>query len=370
MNPVIPRKVHPKINQLLQQHSIVLVQGALGTGKTSFLRANFTEYSYISLKNQDHRSLLLQDPYRFFSLYAGKTIIDDIEEISGFPALITSYSLSIYQSGNYILISNIFQPVESAFIYSCPFFPLDLQELKTARKFRLTLEGNCIASALPGDVKYKKYLETVFSGPFAHLVRIRDTQLLFSLIKACAEQVHQPVNLNAIAKSIGVSQPSVQSWLQAFEKAGLIHFLPALENGFNKRVVKSPKIYFADCGLLAYLLKLKSPEDLLKSPYFQAVYNNLIFLELFRKTQADNHPKPLRYWKESNGHEISFLAENPTSYDIYVTITAHEVSKKDSRELDFFDEISEGKVLSRNIIYGGYKNYSRNGINVISWQAV
>ncbi|MCE3297175.1 MAG: family ATPase [Crocinitomicaceae bacterium] len=368
--PVFPRKVHSKISQLLHQHSIVLVHGALGTGKTSFLKEHFGHYDYISLKNKNHCQLLKQDPYRFFNLYAGKTMFDDIEEVPGFTEQITSYSLSIYQSGNYILISNVFQQAESSFIHACPFYPLDLQEMKNARTFKLTLEGNCVASALPGTVNYKKHLEAVFTGPFASLVRIRDKKLLFDLLRACAEQVNQPLNLNAIAKKIGVSQPSVQSWLNAFEKCGLVRLLPALEKSFQKRVIKSPKLYFMDCGLLSYLLGLKSPEDLLKSPYFIPVYHNLVFTELFRKNEADSHPKPLHYWKESNGHEIPFLVENPTSYDIYEVVSAHEVSKKDFRELDFFDEISEGKVLSRNIIYGGYKNFSKNEVNIISWQAI
>lgn len=367
---IFPRKILSKINQLLQQHSIVLVEGAYGTGKTSLLKAHFNAYSYVSLKNQTQRKLLEQDPYRFFNLYLGKTIFDDIEVVPGFPELVCTYSLSIYQSGNYILAANLKAESVPALAAPCAIFPMDIQELKTAKKFPLTLEASCIVSCLPGISNYKKYLADVFAGPFATLVRVRNTGLLFSLIKACARQVDQPLNLNAIAKELGVSQPTVQSWLNAFATCGLIHFLEALETSFQKRVIKSPKIYFSDPGLLAYLLQLKSPGELLKSPFFQSVYNNLVFLELCKKNEAENHPKPLRYWRESNGHEIHFLFENPTSYDIYTSITAHEPSKKDFKELDFFDEISEGRVLSRNIVYGGYKNYSKNGIHMISWQAV
>lgn len=368
--PLFPRKSLSKINQLLQQHSIVLVQGAYGTGKTELLKTHFNTYTYVSLKNKTQRKLLEQDPYRFFNLYLDKTIFDDIEEVSGFPDLVSTYSLSIYQSGNYILAANLKQESFPVLAAACSIFPMSIQELKTAKKFPLTLEANCIASGLPNTLNYKKYLAEVFTGPFAALVRVRNTDLLFSLIKACALQIGQPLNLNSIAKKLGVSQPSVQNWLNAFEKSGLIHFLQPLETSFQKRVIKSPKVYFSDPGLLAYLLQLKSPGELLKSPYFQAVYTNLIFLELFKKNEAESHPRPLRYWRESNGHEIHFLFENPTSYDIYSCITAHEPSKKDFRELDFFDEISEGRVLSRNIIYGGYKNYAKNGINIISWQAI
>ncbi len=367
---VFPRKVYHKINQLLQQHSIVLLFGVLGSGKSNFLKAHFSAYNYLSLKNKTYRKLLEEDPYRFFNLHLGKTIFDDIEEVDSFQELVTSYSLSIYQSGNYILVSNIRPEKTHELVAVCPFFPMDLQEMKNARKFALTLEGNCLQTSIPGAASYKKYLDELFSGPFARLVRIQNRELLFDLVKACAEQADQPVNLNAIAKKLGVSQPTVQNWLQALDKCGLVHFLHPLDQAFNKRILKSPKLYFCDSGLLCYLLKIKSPEELLQSPHFMAIYRNLVFLELYRKNEADTHPKILRYWRESNGHEIPFLFENPTSYDIYDCVSAHEVTKQHFRELDLFDEISEGRVLSRNIIYGGYKTLTKQEVKLISWQAI
>lgn len=355
---------------MLQQHAIVLIQGGPGTGKTTFARHYFSEYAYISLKDKKHRHLLERDPHRFFKLYADKTIFDDIEEIPGFATLLTSYSLSIYQLGNYILISNVKLEADSSFIHSCRFFPMDLQEMKAAGRFHPNLETSCLQSALPDPQAYKNYLNRVFSGPLAKLIRVQQPELLFKVLRQCALQLDRPVNLNAIAKKTGVSQPTVQHWLKAFEDCGLIHFLYPLEESFCKRIIKSPKIYFGDCGLAAWLLKLKSSDELLRSPAFEALYANLVFLEILKKNTSQQNPRPLFFWKESNGHEIRFLLQNPTSYDIFDCVTAYEIGKKDLRELDFFDEISEGRVLSRNIVYGGFKNYARPDVNVLSWQAI
>lgn len=364
------RKIQQKINYLLQNQSIVLIEGGIETGKTSFIKDQYPDYEYVTLKNKNHKNLIEKDPYRFFTLYINKTVFDDIEEIPNFIELIITYSLSIYQLGNYILISNIKQSINTALVQKCSFSPLDLSELKSLKRFKLNLESTCIQSSFPALKNYNSYLTKIFSEQFSKLVRIQKEAVLFALIQECVFYVDKPLNINAIAKKLKHSQPTIQIWLEAFEKIGLIHFLNPLDVSFNKRIIKSPKIYFADCGLLAHLLKIKTSENLLKGDYFYSIYSNLVFLEFYKKNELEITPKQIHYWKESNGHEIKFLIKNPTSYDIYSLISSHEVSKKDYKELDFFDEISEGKVLSRNIIYGAFKNFIKNETSIISWQLI
>ncbi|MFN5416050.1 MAG: DUF4143 domain-containing protein [Flavobacteriia bacterium] len=364
------RKIANKLNFILENNPVALVEGALNTGKSSFIKSQYPDFEYLSLKQKNLRKLILADPYRFFNAYLGKTIFDDIEEIPNFCDLIIQYSLSIYQTGNYILISNVKTECDSTFIKKCTFLPLDVSEQKFHKRFKLTLEANCLQSSLWEVKNYNSYLKRIFNESFSKLVRIQNQTLLFDLIQECTAYVDKPLNINAISKKIKVSQPTTAIWLDAFEKIGLIHYLKPLELDFNKRIIRSPKLYFSDCGLLAYLLNIKSPEKLLKSDYFFAIYSNFVFVEIYKKNETDLNPKNLFFWKESNGHEVKLLSENPTSFDIYEFISNHEGNLRSRKELDFFDEISDGIVLSKNIIYGGYKNYSKNEVNFISWQMI
>lgn len=366
---MLQRKQLLKIQGLLHENAIVLLEGALGTGKTTLVKNAFPDYSYVSMKDKKQQNLLELDPRRFFSLYAGKTIFDDIEFVDDFCQLLCTYSMSIYQSGNYLLLSSLSLEIGSNPIAKVNLFFPDFQELRLAKKLPYSFEQLCFSASFDSKVgTYSTYQKQLVRDLLPLCMRVHEPELFSAFISLLATQVDLHLNLNELAKKLKLTQPTIEKWLKILVRMGIVFLLEPLDERFGKRHIKSPKLYFQDTAFACYLLKIKTSEKLLLHSKMQAIYCNLLISEFYKKFAMEQSEQKLYFWKESNGHEVKLVVKNPTSFDVYEITTKHELKKDLMKELDLFDSISDGKVLSKNVIYGGYKNQLLNEVNLISWQ--
>lgn len=363
------RKAYSKILHTLQNQAYVLVYGLRHTGKTTFIKAAFSEYQYVSIRKKHLLDLLREDPYRFFSAFEGKTIFDDIEQCSGFISLFKRYSSLFYQQGQVILISSIALP-EVKENTSVQFFPLSVAEWKQNHQFVARLEYNILQGGfLQGkDSRYNAMLRKTIETQMTLLLDVRDLKLIESFFKASLKQINQALHLKSLAQEVGITAPTAASWMEKLELLGLVYLLPAYPHTFGKRAAKGPKFYVTDTGLACHFLKIDNEKELALSPYFRALAHNFYLMELRKKNEIEFAPKKLYYWKESNGHEIDLLIENPTSVDIFEFSSSTEYQTHLRREADYFDEISNGKVLSKSLVYGGFRNQMYRDVELVSWQ--
>lgn len=367
------RSVYKSVRSLLLQHPAVSLFASFGVGKTLFVKRYFSDYQYVSLRNEQAKQLLLDDPFRFFSVYGSKTIIDDAEQVEQFSELLFQYSISIYQSGSYLILSSLKpQTSETNQIPLLELLPLSIAELKLEQEFGFQLEESILRGGYPQTTSFfrSKSFQEQFKRQFKLIVSVQDEQLPWELLRACAAYIDRSLNVNELAKNLKLTQPTVNAWLNYFERLGLIYLLKAYPQNFKKRTIKHAKLYFFDTGLASFLLGLKEKKNLLLSPYFKALTHNFYLMELLKKNALEPRKKDFFYWRESNGHEIHLLIQHPTSVDAYQFTSSHEFQGKMQKELDFFDEISDGIVLSKNIVYSGFKNQTAKNANLLSWQMI
>lgn len=362
-----------KLKNELQNHTVILVEGVYFKERKSILKENFPTFEYVSFSDDSFQKLILNDPLRFFKVYTSNVLFDNIELIPDFLELFQTYFFGLYHGTQTILVSNA-QLEETNNLKKITYLSPQLIYDTNFSNFQSNLE-NCILNVnheLKSNINYEAQINFIFSKLIARDVHQSKLNTFKEILILCASEIDKPLNVNSLAKKIQLTQPTVQKCLDLFEKYGLLIFLPNLNESFGKRTIKSSKLYFSDTGLACYLLKIKDSKTLVLSNQFNELFSNFIFTLLYKKLaledkKTNNKLKKLFYWRESNGHEIKLLSKNPTSFDIYEFTSHHLISRKDKKELDFFDEISDGKVLSKTIIYAGYKTEKKENEIILPW---
>jgi uncharacterized protein len=355
------KKVVQFIQKKHQEGSIILVVNHSYEEVDSLFKYYFNGYQYVSLKQKNNLNLLRIDPYKFFNLYDEKIIFDHLELEPKFVDLLLNYAMGIYRKENYLLVTKIDTQKYSKDLCKIVLHPLQNDEFELAKRI--------YSDAFSSQQKKKFVAYTKFIlAHFEEQLNIHHAEKLKNLIHLLSQHLNKSLNVNHLAKQVRLSQPTVQKWLDELENLGLIVLLQPLETSYGKRVSKTPKLYFKNCRFLCYLLGLKDEEQVLRSPLFFDLVTNFYLLELLKANELDTQQKKYAFWRESNGHEVKFMFQNPTSLDVFDFTSSHEVQKQDLKELEYFDYLTDGEVLSKTIIYDGMKELVKNGVRYLPWR--
>ena len=170
-------------------------------------------------------------------------------------------------------------------------FPFDNQELKSANLLPQHFETLIpkgfypvlFDREIPSDVFYQNYIETYIQRDLSEILNIRDLMAFRRFLRLCAGRSGQILNLSALAKDCGITQPTAKSWLSILESSFIVFLLEPYYENFNKRIIKSPKMYFYDTGLLCYLLNIPNAEKLIENHMYGNIFENFIVAEFFKE---------------------------------------------------------------------------------------
>lgn len=252
--------------------------------------------------------------------------------------------------------------------------PFDFSELKTAGLFndnyeQIMLRGFYPAiydRKIPSRLFYSNYIQTYIQRDITELIHVRDTKAFSNFLSLCAAHAGQMLNLNALANACGISQPTAKSWLSVLESSYIILLLHPYYKNFSKRVVKTPKLYFYDTGLLAHLLKIKSVTLDNKGMLFE----NMMVSELMKKNWHRIELQDVWFWRDSAGHEVDMLLQSDEklkAVEINCTRTIYEDTYKD---LLWFSDVAGSEVKSRTLIYAGDELQKRTKLKVVPWAGI
>ncbi|TNE54192.1 MAG: ATP-binding protein [Bacteroidetes bacterium] len=359
------RNSYEIIRERINSKGYVYCYGSKFIGKSSFFKSYFPELNYVSLKYNKWKQLLELDPERFFRKFRVDTLFDEIQEFPGFEQLFMQYGTETPQ--NIMIVSDL--PPETEHPGIVRMLPLSARELKNEHLFSFLLEESIWEGGFPrgANSSYLYYLKQSLQTPS---VRVHEKDRIRSFFIKSLQQIDQCLNLKKLADSCEISQPTAARWLDLLVQLGLLILLPAWDRDFGKRQSKSPKLYCCDTGLAAHFLGIRKLEKLAGHPAFSALCNNYYLLEIMKQNLLLEPTKELFYWKESNGHEIPLLIRNPTSVDIFVFTSRETPFREQHAELDYFDQLSDGLVLSRNVICGAFKNKIYRDVKWISWHRI
>ncbi|MEL6943716.1 MAG: ATP-binding protein, partial [Bacteroidota bacterium] len=355
--------------------------GPRQSGKTTLLKEFFFDYRYVSLENIDERTFAEEDPNGFLKKYNEKVIFDEVQRS---PHLFSYLQTIVDQSGqmgqfilsgsqNFHLLERITQSLAGR-VAIFKLLPFDSSELKTENLLASDWKELIIKGFYPAvydrdlqpSIFYTNYLQTYIDRDVTSLVNVQDKRRFRNFISLCASRNGQLLNINTLSKECGISSPTARSWLSILESSYIIFLLPPYYENFKKRVIKSPKLYFYDVGLAAFLLGFRSLEEIEDRTLLGHFFENLVVADIVKKNHHQYQIKEYWFWRDSNGNEIDLLSKKGMQFDIFEIKSTQTVLPKLFKGLDYFIKLTN-KVDQRTLIYGGKENQERSNYSIRAW---
>ncbi|MCH8538627.1 MAG: ATP-binding protein [Alkalimonas sp.] len=319
---MIPRAITPELLLQLKEYPIVTVIGPRQAGKTTLVRAMLPDYAYATLEDPENRQLATEDPKAFLHRYPGKTILDEVQRA---PHLL-SYLQGIVDeeglNGRFVLTGSHQLELRAAISQSLAgrtgilhLLPLTIAELASAKIKFASFEEYLFHGFMPRvhdqqqrpGRAYANYYQTYVERDVRQLIQLKDVSLFEKFIKLVAGRVGQIINYQSLANDVGVSAKTIKEWLSILEASFVVFKLPPYFENFGKRIIKSPKYYFTDVGLLTYLLGIEKPGQITRDPLVGSLFENLVVLELLKTRYNSGLSAGLYYFRDSHGNEVDIL---------------------------------------------------------------
>ncbi|MEE9438411.1 MAG: ATP-binding protein [Saprospiraceae bacterium] len=379
---MIHRTSLKSLQRSILEYPVTVVTGPRQSGKTTLLRS-LKDYRYVSLEDPDNRAYAEDDPRGFLSEYDTKVILDEVQNV---PKLF-SYIQGIVDNsgimGQYILSGsqnfNLMERITQSLAGRADILellPLDLSELRLNKllpkdPYKLCAKGFYPAiynREIDATRYYANYITTYINRDVTQLINLHDNNSFRKCLKICASRAGQLVNYNHMARDVGVSHTTLRNWLSILETSYIIHFLQPYYKNYAKRVIKSPKLYFWDTGVLSYLLGIRNGNLQTTHSSWGAIFENLIITEFKKKSAHEALFKEYWFWRDSKGHEVDLLSLNDQGNLDIIEIKSSSTIKTDHfKGLDYFEKISRESPIFKNLIYGGIRDQSRTKVEVKAW---
>ena len=391
------RTLSPKLSALAKKFPVVSIMGPRQSGETTLSRKIFNDHNYVSLEEPNEREFALADPKGFLRRFTGDVILDEIQKA---PALL-SYIQGIVDiedsPGRFILTgSQQFHLMErvsqtlagrTAIVH---LFPLSLNELlgqkapdpwemdmlpEKGKRPPFSLEKILFQGLYPRihdkgldphdwlSAYYRTYVER----DVRDMANIGNLEAFQRFVRLCAGRTGQLLNLSSLASDCGISHTTARHWVSILQAGFIIHLLPPHHANFSKRIIKSPKMYFLDTGLLCYLLRIREPEDIPVHPMKGAIFETFVFAEVYKAFAHTGEVPPLYFWRDRTGHEVDIVIDTSKK------LVPIEIKSAETIDGSFFDGlryyISLGVPVSKTgvLVHGGDALYQRENFVVRPW---
>lgn len=381
---LIPRQAVNTLQRMARGFPVLAVTGPRQSGKTTLARAAFPSLPHINLEDPDTRELALADARRFLMRYEGGAILDEVQRA---PALL-SYLLGIADGsprmGRFVLtgsqqfglMDGIAQSLAGR-VGMLTLLPLCQAELATQEPQR-TLEDTLWQGAYPAlharhrDVDAAQwlaaYLVTYVERDVRQLLNVSNLATFQRFLAMCAARSAQLLNLNSLASDCGISQPTARQWLTVLQVSHIVTLLPPYSRNFGKRLVKTPKLYLLDTGLLCQLLRIGSARELQVHAARGAVFETWVVAETLKHRYNHGLPADLHFWRDNHGLEVDLVFEHQGR--------VHGVECKSGTTYagDWLNparrwrDLVGAQAADPLLVYGGDHTHARTDHTVLSWR--
>jgi len=376
----ISRQLESVIKKAALKYPVISLTGPRQSGKTTLVRHAFSGYDYVNLEDPERREFALSDPKGFIEQYNSRVIIDEVQYA---PDLFSYIQIAvdgkpdkgrfiITGSQNFLLLERVSQSLAGR-VAIFNLLPFSLTELEPTDHYKSDYEQYIYKGFYPriydDDLDagewLKNYIQTYVERDVRKIVNVGDIIKFQQFLKLCAGRTGQLVNYSEFGNELGISYHTAQVWLSVLEASFIVFRLAPYHRNFNKRVIKSPKLYFHDTGLAAYLLGIKSPHEV--SVHFAkgALFENLIISELYKHKTNRGQNADLFFWRDSTGNEVDCIIEDGQE------TKAIEIKSGKTIVNDFFKGVEYWKKLSEKsqayVIYAGKDKQTRSQVTVLSW---
>ncbi len=380
----LERDISEYLKNFSEFFPIIALLAPRQSGKTTLVQHFFKNYHYINLENLDVQQAALLDPRGFLEKlldYSG-VIIDEFQHA---PELLSYLQVLVDRekrpgffiltgSQNFLMNQAISQSLAGR-VGILTLLPLSIKEITDAGlQARLSEEAVFKGSyprifesgKLSPEYVYPSYVQTYIERDVRTMSQVTDLGLFKKFLGLCAARVGQLLNISALATEAGISVPTVNAWLSILQASYIIFLLQPYHKNFNKRLIKSSKLYFYDTGVACSLLGLDNVQQLEKHYLRGALFENFIIADIYKQFYNKAKPATLYFWRDSHGHEVDCIVEQG---NIFLSIEIKSGMTFDRRFIEgliYWQEVS-GQTKSV-LVYGGNENFSLHNVDIKSWK--
>lgn len=380
---MIPRDAAKTLNRLAQGFPVVAITGPRQSGKTTLAKALFKDKPYITLENPDEREFAQNDPKRFLARFPQGAVLDEVQRcpqlLSWLQGLVDDRGIMgdfvLTGSAQFSLIENITQTLAGR-VGRVELLPLSAHELAMAKKLPDTLtqmlfQGNYPAlynrPVSPQDW-FSNYVTTYVERDVRQLIAVRDLGQFQTFVKMCAARTGQLLNLASLGADCGVSATTAKQWLTVLEASYIVTLLRPHFQNFGKRLVKTPKLYFLDSGLAAWLLGIRDAQTLETHSARGALFETWVVSELYKHRLNAGVAPDLYFWRDSSGNEIDLISEMPQGLQPIEIKSGSTYATDWSQGLKKWQTLAGITTPEPALIYGGAQNFERENLKVWGWK--
>lgn len=378
---MVTRSISNIAVELFRLYPILAISGPRQSGKTTFVKNTFPHLDYVSLEDIDTRVFAKNDPRGFLSNYPNGAIFDVVQQV---PELF-SYIQTIVDeknkpsqfvlsgSQNFLLMEGISQSLAGR-VALLKLLPFSQGELEKSQYMPNNSEDVLYFGSypaiysrnIPPHIFYPNYINTYIERDVRRMVNIGNIELFSRFVKLCAGRTGQPLNYSTIAADTGISVNTAKSWLSILVNSYVVYLLPPHHKNFNKRLIKMPKLYFYDTGLLVNLLGIEGSKQIDSHFLLGGIFENYIISEILKNFYNQSRNAPIYFWKDNKSKEIDILIEKGNQ------IIPIEVKASKTFNIHDFDNIKYYQKISNSendafVINRSNENRKTSYGSFVSW---
>lgn len=381
------RHLLPVLQDRARQLPVVTVTGPRQSGKTTLCRLAFPDVPYRNLERPDLRDFARSDPRGFLADLPHGAIIDEIQRVPDLLSWIQADVDAQPGAGRYILTGSHQFDLSRHIAQSLAgrtallrLLPLSIAELASGEVLAtddLLFRGGyprIHADHLDPSMALSDYFESYVQRDLRELVQLRHLAEFERFVRLAAGRIGQVLNLQSLAADVGISGHTAREWITLLEASFIVFRLPPWFANIGKRLIKSPKLYFHDVGLAAWLLGIRRRDHLPTHPLRGNLFENLVVLEVL-KTQANAGLRPdLHYYRDSAGQEVDLLLEDGPRVLLIEAKSSRTVASDAMRSVLAVRRALEGRTtataISSALAYDGDEAQHRSEFDVVPYRQI
>ena len=379
----IPRIMAEAIVEASEYFPVVTLTGPRQSGKSTLFRHLYGDLPYYSMEDPDVREFVKLDPKGFLSQFEKGVIIDEVQRM---PELL-SYIQGIvdadpqkkfYLTGNsqFSLLQSVTQSLagRSAIFELLPLSLREIADIGGDESVDTLMYKGFYPAIWSGKniprLMYPHYVMNYVERDVRNILEIKNLDTFQRFIRLCAARIGSIFNASELSNELGVAVNTVNSWMSVLQASYLIFLLPPFYTNTRKRLTKSPKIYFTDCGLASYLLDIDSPQTMNRDKMRGHLFENMVIVDFMKRLYNGGRNGGMYFYRDSNGNEVDLLVKKGSRYDCYEIKSAATFHPEFAKGLKRFEEAFPELTNARTVIYTGEDLPESGGLSVFNYRNV